>query len=227
MRTWKMIAVALSLLVATNALAVEQEGGIRFIVGEPVEEFGDSITDPGFGLAMHYGLRPVPMFTFGVGGSAMIYGSESRRMTLPLVDDFDLTTTNNIADGFVFAQWRPLQGAVQPYAQARFGFHYLWTESKLEDDEWQGDDSVARATNLDDFARFWSSGGGLLVRVYENKDSRSPSVFLDFQVNYVLGEEAEYLREGDVSIVDGDPVFTTTTSETSLTTYELGVVLTF
>ena len=53
-----------------------------------------------------------------------------------------------LADSFLFAQWRPLVGDVQPYVEARAGFHYLWTQSKLEDQDWWNDEQVARETNL-------------------------------------------------------------------------------
>ncbi len=83
----------------------------------------------------------------------MIYGSETTTYSLPLVEDFDLTTDNNLAGAFLYAQWRPLSGAVQPYVEGRVGMNYLWTDSKLEDEDWWDDDDVARKTNYDDFAR--------------------------------------------------------------------------
>lgn len=232
MKTMRM-TLLLALLMATFSLSaqaegVDQEAGIRFLVATPQGEFDDNVDNPGFGLALHYGVRPVRPLTLGIGGDVMIYGSESRRMELPLVDDFDLTTTNNLADFFCFAQYRPLDGPVQPYGEARLGYHYLWTESKLEDDDWWEDDDVARETNYDDFATFWSVGGGVLVRVYEPAGRRSkPSVWIDFKVTYAQGAEAEYLTEGDVSIVNNRPVYTPSTSETDLMKFEVGVALTF
>ena len=92
------------------------------------------------------------------------------------MEDFDLTTTNNLAGGFLFAQWRPLTGAVQPYAEVRVGINYLWTESKLEDQDWWDGDEVGRKTNYDDFATFCGGGGGLLIRLSEgDRDRRSPA----------------------------------------------------
>ena len=228
MKTSIILALVALLAVATNAMALEQEGGIRLVVGAPTGEFGDSVEDPGFGLDLHYGLRPVPALTFGAGFDVMIYGSETRRISLPLVEDFDLTTTNNLASGFLFAQWRPLSGAVQPYAEARVGWRYLWTESQLEDKDWWDDDQVARETNYDDYATYWGGGGGLLIRLHEGDPGRrSPGVFLDFKVNFLKGAEAEYLSEGDITIVGGNPVFDPSQSETDITIFELGVVLTF
>ncbi len=54
-----------------------------------------------------------------------------------------------------------------------------------------------------------------------------PGVFLDLKVTHLQGSEAEYLTEGDVILVNNVPVFNASQSETDLTTYEVGVVLTF
>ena len=226
MKTLVLLAVIFSL--STSAVALDQEGGARFLIGEPTGEFGDAVDNVGVGLELHYGLRPVPALTFGVGFNAMIYGSESQTLSLPLVEDFDLTTSNNLAGSFLFAQWRPLSGAVQPYAEARVGINYLWTESKLEDEDWWDDDEVARETNYDDFAAYWGGGGGLLIKLKEaDYANDQPGVFLDIKVSHLRGSVAEYLTEGDISIVDNVPIYHSSQSKTDLTTYELGVVLTF
>jgi len=228
MNTWKTITLLALLAFATNALALDHEGGTRFIVGAPTGEFGDAVDNEGFGIELHYGLRPEPSWTFGFGLNAMIYGSETREYSLPLVEDFELNTDNYLAGCFFFAQWRPLTGAVQPYVEARAGINYLWTESKLQDEDWWDDDEVARETNYDDFAQYWGGGGGLLIRLSEgNPADNKPGVFLDLKVTYLQGTEAEYLTEGDITLVNDAPVFKASQSETDLTTYALGVVLTF
>ena len=216
------------LAVATCAVALEQEGGVRLILGEPTGDFGRAVDGLGFGASAHYGLRPQPSLTFGAGADVIIYGSETRKISLPLVEDFDLTTENYLAGGFVFAQLRPFSGVLQPYAEARIGFNYLWTESKLEDEDWWDDDEVARQTNYDDFATFWSGGGGLLIRLTEgDRTEGSPGAFLDFKVTHQRGGEAEYLTEGDIAIENNEPIFSPSRSETDMTTFELGVVFTF
>lgn len=227
------LAALAALLIASAAAAegIEQEAGIRLLLGVPAGDFHDNVEDPGFGIGGHYGLRPVPALTMGIGGDVMIYGSESQDMQLPLVDDFELTTNNNLADFFCFAQYRPfrgmLQGKVQPYGEARFGYRYLWTETQLEDDDWWSDE-VAEKTNYDDFTPFWALGGGMLVQVYEPKqDSSKPAVFVDFKVMYGKGNSAEYLTEGAIELVDDEPVYHASESETDMTTWEVGVVLTF
>jgi len=228
MKTLKILTLIVMISLTTTACALEYEGGVRLLVVTPTGAFGDAVDDEGGGLEINFGLRPSPTLSFGLGANAMMYGSESRTYSLPLVEDFDLTTDNNLAGCFFYTQWRPLQGAVQPYVEARAGVAYLWTESQLEDEDWWDGDEVARKTNYDDFTTFWGGSGGLLLRLSSgNSEEKKPGVFLDLKVNHVQGGEAEYLTEGDVSIVDDVPVYDPSRSETDMTTYQLGVVLTF
>lgn len=213
------------IIAATAAPALEQEAGVRLLLTDPVGAFDEAVNEVGGGLSIHYGVRPSRQFTLGVGMHAMMYGSESREYDLPLVDEFELTTTNNMAGGFLFAQFRPIQAGIEPYGEVRLGTNYFWTESELEDDDWWGDGGVATETNDDDWAGFWSVGGGLLITLHDG-DSK-PGVLLDLKVTYQQGGTAEYLGEGDVDIVDDEPVYEVSESETDLMMYELGVVLTF
>mgnify|MGYP002725623012 CR=1 FL=1 len=228
MKNMKALIIFALIALASTAPALEQEGGARLVLGEPDGDFGAAVDGLGFGIDLHYGVRPQPSLTFGVGLHGMIYGSETTTYNMPLVEDFELNTSNNLAGTYLFVQWRPLEGAIQPYVEGRVGVNYLWTESKLQDEDWWDDDEVARETNYDDFATFWGGGGGLLIRLSEgDRASGKPGVFLDWKVSYVNGSEAEYLTEGDIEIVNNVPVYNVSESETDLMTYQLGVVLTF
>jgi len=228
MKTRKIVILLVLLCLATPATALEYEGGAKLLLGTPTGAFGDAVDSEAGGLELHVGLRPQPALTFGLGCNALIYGSETRRYSLPLVEDFDLTTENSMAGAFFYAQWRPLDGPVQPYAEARAGVSYLWTESKLEDEDWWDGDEVARETNFDDVTTFWGGAGGLLLRLASgNAEQKKPAVYLDLKVSHLQGGEAEYLTEGDIEIVDDKPVFDPSRSQTDLTSYQLGVVLTF
>ena len=229
MNTMKaLVLLTLILSLASGAVALEQEGGARFLVGQPTGEFGEAVDNAGFGFEINYGVRPVPALTFGVGFNGMVYGSETQTLSLPLVEDFDLPTSNNLAGAFLYTQWRPLSGPVQPYVEARAGINYLWTESTLEDEDWWDDEQVARETNYDDFAAFWGGGCGLLIKLVEgDRFDNKPSVFLDLKVTHMRGAVAEYLTVGDITIVDNIPIYDASLSRTDLTAYELGVVLTF
>lgn len=225
-RNLSLTILAGLLLAATSAGAVDQEAGGRILLANPTGDFGDATENLGIGLEGHWGVRPCPRLTIGIGASVMTYGSEERAYDLPLVEAFDLTTDNNMAGAFVFTQLRPIDGAVQPYLEARAGFNYVWTESKLEDDDWWDLGEVARETNFDDFAGYVAGGGGLLLRVKDG-GSEGADIFLDVKVLYQKGFEAEYLTEGDVEIVDEQPVYNTTRSDTDMMSYQLGVTVSF
>ncbi len=233
MRNWTMnlliLGVILSLpMLANPAGATEMEAGGRLLLANPVGDFGEATDNFGFGLEGHWGVRPVECLTIGLGANFMIYGSEKRTMSLPLVEDFDLTTTNNMAGMFAFAQYRPIEGALQPYVEGRAGLNYIWTESKLEDEDWWDADEVARETNFDDFAGFVAGGGGLLIRLKEGMgESGGTDLYLDMKVTYRKGFKAEYLAEGDVDIVDNQPVYHVSESDTDMMNYQVGVVVTF
>jgi hypothetical protein len=228
-RTRKPVVLGLLLLLAaTSAPAQDGEFGLRFLTAEPAGPFGEAVDNLGFGASIHVGVRTAYALTFGFGLQYMIYGRETTEHALPLVEPFDLTTINNLGGGFLLAHWRPLGGAVQPYGESRLGLNYLWTESKLEDDSWWNDGEVARKTNHDDFAGFWSLGGGLLIRLSRGDHAADrPGVLLDFKVTNQHGGRAEYLTEGDITLVDDRPVFAASRSETDMVIYEFGVVLTF
>ncbi|NNF06155.1 MAG: hypothetical protein HKN21_05290, partial [Candidatus Eisenbacteria bacterium] len=171
---------------------------------------------------------PQPSLTFGVGADILVYGSETTKVRLPLVEDFELNTDNNLAGFFLFGQYRPFAGPIQPYVEGRVGFNYFWTESKLEDKDFFDDGEVARETNYDDFTTFYGGGGGILIQLSEgNRVEGKPGVFLDLKATYLQGGEAEYLTEGDIEIINDIPVFNASKSETDRATYEIGVVLTF
>lgn len=221
------ILVLALVLSAAAAGAVEQEGGIRFIVGDAAGAFGDVVESTAYGIELTYGLKASPQLVLGVGADAMIYGSESRDYELPLVDDFEVETDNNLADFFLYAQWRPLRGAIQPYVEGRAGLTYLWTQSSLDDDDWF-DEEIAQETNHDDLTTFLGAGGGLMFRLSEgNEQEGKPGVLLDVKVHRTWGGTAEYLTEGDIAIVDEEPVFSVNESETDLVRYQVGVTLTF
>jgi len=58
-----------------GSAAAGHEAGIRFDVGVPQGDFSDNAEDPGFGLAGHYAYAVNPVFSFGIGGNFLIYGS--------------------------------------------------------------------------------------------------------------------------------------------------------
>ncbi|MBK6900439.1 MAG: hypothetical protein IPH09_14720 [bacterium] len=223
----RLLLIPLLILIAVPCTALAgHEAGARIDVGVPKGDFADNLEDPGFGLAGHYAWSPAPAFAVGVGLGYLIYGSETRVIELPLVEDVDLTTTNNLAAFHLLMQLRSPRGAVRPYLEGRFGGQYLWTESKLEDQDFWDDDEVGKEVNYDDFALVYGGGGGLLIGVRSPKpgDKRPWALDLDFKALWLYGENASYLTEGGIELDTRNfPVFRPSESETDLLHVEVGV----
>ena len=148
-------------------------------------------------------------------------------MSLPLVDDFDIQTSNNIADAFLLARFDLIEGPVVPYLEGRFGFRYLWTESSIEDDDfWDDDDDTARQVNDDDMTSLYSWGGGLRIHL-GGGGPELREIALDLRVMNSAGGEARYLTEGSISVSGDRVLMRPSETETDLTLYSVGVAFLF
>lgn len=209
------------------------QAGINFSLGLPQEEFKENVDNVGFGLSGHFGCQ-IPNTPVAVGASIgfLIYGMETRREPLSTtIPDImvDVETTNNILTGHLLLRVQPpMQSAIfRPYLEGLFGFHYLWTETKIRD--WEGDGAIG-STNYDDAAMSYGGGGGVMIRVYEGTKENSDGTFsvnIDLGFRYLLGGEAEYLREGDIKRENGVVTFSPSKSTTDLLVTKLGVTFTF
>jgi len=227
------------LLVAPLALsaAVEAQGelGGRLALGFPMGDFADNNENIGPGLALHGAYVPVPYLAVGVGGTYMIFGEEKRDIDIPLVDDdIQIQTNYNAADFYLLAQLRGRVQRLTAYVEGRVGGIYLWTASKLVENDYFSDEDIGEETNYDDFAFGYGLGGGFMFQVAEprkasgDEDGGRPGIHLDLKAFYMFGGEAKYLTEGDITIDDQDkPVYDASQSATDMLHIELGVVLSF
>ena len=221
------LVLILAGILCVSPVAAQHQVGLHFDVGVPAGEFADNAEDPGFGGSLHYAYAANSRLSFGMGSHFLIYGSESRTMSLPLVQDFEVKTSNNIAGIFLLSQFNLMTGPVTPYLEGRFGGQYLWTESKLVDVDWFEDDDIAAEVNYDDFALQYGIGGGFRIRISDGGGRGDPSVMIDVKFMFMNGGEAEYLTEGDIDIVADNAILRPSETETDLTHFELGVVLEF
>jgi hypothetical protein len=72
-------------------------------------------------------------------------------------------------------------------------------------------------------------GGGLSVKVYGGRGGRGrvSAVQINAGIRYLLGSEAEYLKEGSIERRNGQVFFTTERSKTDMLIPQLGAVLKF
>ncbi len=224
------IALLSALILAPEPAPAGHEGSIRMQVGVPQGAFDEQVDQLGYGLVLDYAYDDDGPLALGLGGDLLIYGHETVLMSLPLVEDFEYVTDNNIASLFLLARLRAGDGRVVPYLEGRFGGGYIWTETKLTDEDWWDDDVVARETNYDDTMVIWGAGGGLKIQLHggDPDDPESPAVLLDAKIVYRHGGRAEYLTEGAIRVDESQRVrIRPSESETDLLQYELGVSFRF
>jgi hypothetical protein len=244
------ISVIASVVILTASLAGSEpliRVGASFGLGYPQEEFRDNVDNTGMGggLFAAVGFSDAP-FAFGGSFEIMEYGSEEREApwstTIP--DVFvNVRTTNDIIAAQFFARLQPPSGFFQPYVEGFLGFNYLSTTTSVSD---QGDDdeAIASTKHLSDIAFSYGAGAGVAVRVWRpSKDPvheeegetaglaeddadddvgvESVQIFLD--VRYMRGGEAEYLKEGSITVDDGRVHYDVLHSRTDMVLFRIGV----
>lgn len=210
------------------------EVGVNLQGAFPQGAFKDNLDTYGFGINGHliYQIRNTPV-ALGINIGFITYGSETRRApfstTIPDVT-VEVTNTNNIFNGHLMMRLQPPSGSFRPYADALFGFNYLFTETQITDSE-EVDDEIASSTNFDDSALSYGFGGGLRFKLTDlpsETGANGPSLHLDLGGRYLFGGEAQYLKEGSIEQTSGGNVdFDVQDSATDILHIYLGVIFQF
>ncbi len=237
-RSLVTLAVAvLAITAAPGALQAQTNfaGGLHFNAGFPQGEMKDQIDRNAYGIGGQIFFSPQKSpLAIGLDLSWMNYGSESRRepfsTTIPDVT-VDVNTSNNIVQTFFVLRGQMPTGPIRLYGDALVGFNYLYTETRISDTDDLTDD-IASSTNQDDATFAYGFGGGLMVPVFTRGVTTQGGksglqVLLDGGVRYILGGEAEYLKEGSIRRESGAIAFDTIKSKTNMTKMHLGVVVRF
>jgi hypothetical protein len=226
-------AIILFLLTTAGFAAMAQsfQGGLDFMVGSPQREFRRNVDNIGFGVAGNVGFAPegTPVM-LGLEFAFMNYGSTDRRepFSTTIPDVFvDVSTTNNIILGHAILRLQPNTGAVRPYLQGMVGFNYLFTETKIENENVAGQE-IASSNNLSDGAFSYGAGAGLLLWVYSPPEGEGiTDIYVDLGARYIFGGEAEYLKEGSIRNVNGRVEYDILKSKTDLLVFHAGVSVRF
>lgn len=214
------------------ASELRPQGSFSFLIGIPQGEFRDNVDNPGFGIDVFGGLgigaSPVVL---GLDFGFLIYGRERRSepfsTTIPDVT-VDVETTNNIVQSHFVLRLQPPDGMVRPYVDGLVGFKYLFTETRIEQERFVDEDPIARSTNFDDFALSYGIGGGVDIDLYRPRPDEQNkvalrAVALRIGAQYLLGSQAEYLREGSIRRTNGSVTFEVDRSRTTFLEPYLGV----
>lgn len=227
----KIVLVALFTGVFGLPAAVGQgfEFGVVVDGGYPQGGFKENVESNGIGIGGIIGYSvPYSPVTMGFDLGFITYGNDSRKEIFnPNIPEvrIGVRTTNNIFTGHFFTRIEPKAGAFRPYVDGLVGLHYLWTESRVEDDNTF--ESIASTTNFDDAALSYGFGGGLKFKVAESVSERGDLVrwFIDLKARYLFGGEAEYLREGALRNNNGTLEYDTSYSNTDLVTVGVGFII--
>lgn len=220
----KNLILLFTLFICGNSLA--QSAGINFTLAFPQGEFKDNVDRLGFGGSLQFLFfdpKPDLPVSFGLNLGYLNYGSESRKepFSYTIPDVFvDVDRTNNLVNFHLLFQIISYNGTFRPYAEGLFGGSYIFTETSIKSRDFN---EVAGSTNFDDFAWSYGAGGGFIILLTENLGENVGSLFLDFKVRYLFGSEAEYLKEGSVTVENGRVTYDVSKSKTDLLQFHLGV----
>ncbi|MGE5400578.1 MAG: hypothetical protein ACM3S2_09250 [Ignavibacteriales bacterium] len=233
-------ALIVGFIILISGSAFAQSGGLNFMLGFPQGEFKKSVDRTGYGIdgyVVFWNVTPSMPFTLGVNGSYMTYGSEDRRepfsSSIPDVT-VNVSRTNNIASFHLLLQVMPPAGNFRPYIEGLVGGSYLFTKTEVNN-EGNANSEIASSTNFDDWAWSYGGGGGIMFKVFEmpekegdnNGAPKLNSLWVDLKVRYLLGSEADYLKEGAVRIEQGKVIMNPSRSHTDMITAHIGVVFMF
>ena len=236
-----MRAIKIILLMAAGVLMFSSvsagpltnfQGGINLLLGFPQGDFKDEIDKTGVGIGGEFIYSPGNSL-FGIGASLgfMVYGHETRSepfsYTIPNVF-VDVTTDNNIFLGHLLVRIQPKLGPIRPYGEGLIGMNYLYTKTSIKD---QGDigETIASSTDFEDAVFSYGVGGGMMVQLYSGDPTggRLWRLMLDLRMRYIIGGEAEYLKEGSITFEDLNVYYDVSKSKTDLMTAHIGLAFEF
>lgn len=223
----RLFIILIFAVVITPVWSQDWVGGLDITGAFPQGELKDNLVDEGAGVGL-YAMRQFKNSPWYMGLDAVFVNYGDRKFDGPIdlccsyVAD-DLTVKNNVNHFQLALRWQPAQLPLRPYLEGLAGIKQFTTTTRLGDDFDDGFDAVDRET--DDTT--WSAGigGGLLYSL--RRPIGGPGIALEFGARYLLGGEADYVREETVTF-DGVQVgFQRDRSKTDLLTVKLGLQFRF
>ncbi len=203
---------------------------LNFAVGTPQGSFANVLDRNSYGLDVAFTFQlPYSPIYLGGGIGYQNYGWKERTTFLEDVPEIDLTvrTTNNIVTPYLLARIESPTGIMRPFIEGSVGFNYLYTETSLVDE--YDDEDIASDVNHDHVTTNTGLGGGFKIKLYEGFDSDGDfiGVSLMMKAKYMLGGNASYLKEGDLTRNGNYVDLNIRESRTDLATFNIGVAFNF
>lgn len=225
--------IYIAILLFTSTTWAQFNVGVSGLILSPLGEFKDNIDENGYGLTLSgaYHFEETP-FSLGVNIGWARYGSKTNTETLIWPVKVNVTTGNDIAFMHLMARAEHNLGFVKPYIEVLYGFNYLFTNTEIEDIEGDGFTDIASDTQFDDFSTSYGFALGAMFNLYEfenrNEDENLSNIFLELKVQYMLGGEADYLKEGDLTRGVNDEIqFNKSSSEIDYISFQVGLIFQF
>jgi len=225
-----IITVELCAIPVSAKNRTHGDAGLHFTIASPSGEFRDSVDRNGYGVSGYgaYTVGKSPL-KIGLEMGYIMYGHNTRTepisLTIPDVT-VNVQTTNNIFNGHLLFRVQEQYGSVAPYIDGLLGFNYFWTSTTIENES--NYEEIASSTNLDDAVFSYGLGGGIMVQAGRVKAGRDRlPLYIDLKVRYLLGDEADYLKEGSITHDLGTVSYDISTSKTDMMLYQIGVAIAF
>ena len=205
---------------------VRPEVSVGLLLGTPSGDFGDNVSDTAIGFVLAGGIQlPESPVTLGVELGYLVYGSDKRseafNSTSPDLQ-IDIVNSYNIFQGNFFLRMQLQAGKVRPYIDGLVGFKYLFTETVAKNASDWILDRIAYHINFDDWALTYGIGVGAAISLWELGSQPGPvgkkpvGIHFDIGVRYLLGAEAEDLKEGSIQIVGDQVTYLSEQSKTDM-----------
>ncbi|SVB89983.1 uncharacterized protein METZ01_LOCUS242837, partial [marine metagenome] len=206
----------LFVLIISGAYSGGFGGSIAFIGQLPQGEFKDEGVPTGFGLDINGLWYPSGQVGLGLNLGISQYGNSERNIPFNYYTDLVTITektTNDLAYGHLLLKLIPFQGKVKPYFEGLLGMKNLSTTTKVISEDCPEEEGceIASSTNYSDNAFSYGGGCGLEITItsiggeeglnIEGDAGSTIEGILSFYINarYMLGSEAEYLKEGSIT----------------------------
>lgn len=204
---------------------------VGFALGTPMGSFQQSLDRNSYGIDMGATYQ-IPYTPIHVGGGLVYqnYGwTERSEYFSPDIQEIKLRvrTTNNMVTPHFLMRIEPDMGIFGPFLEGMVGFNYLYTESSVLDD-W-AEDEIASSVNYDSYTSSYGIGGGMKFKLYEGYDNDGDffGVSLTVKAKYLLGGEANYLKEGGLTRNRRGLNYDISRSRTDISTFNIGLTFSF
>lgn len=206
--------------------------GAAFMVSAPRGEYKKEVQDLGFGFSINLAgaIPSTPLFVLLEGNLVHLGSMEwSDAMKSDVYNDtyFEVNSNFNFFNLNTGLRLVSENEYFQPYLELLGGFNYFYTSTSIEFDEFDCDECDETDVEFDDIVWSGGVGAGLTIPLVSTGAAKPKGLFLDLGMRYIFSGKAEYIKEGDLHIRNGEQTYDITRSRTDMFQFKLGITLMF